>query len=90
MQLFGGRFDSVPSEIIYLSLESEINLKRRHKQLAFSRFGSPRGKEDVDRSQPLFYFTPQEKNITVKLARLCSNGQLGTSLVPLLLVVLVK
>ena len=68
MQLFGGRFDSEPSEIIYLSLENEI--KRRHKQLAFSRFGSPRGKVDVDRSQPLFYFIPQEKNITVKLARL--------------------
>ena len=64
MQLFGGRFDSVPSEIIYLSLENEI--KRRHKQLAFSRFGSPRGKVDVDRSQSLFYFIPQEKNITVK------------------------
>ena len=66
VQLFGGRFDSVPSEIIYLTLENEI--KRQHKQLAFSRFGSPRGKVDVDRSQSLFYFIPQEKNIKVKLA----------------------
>ena len=71
MQLFGGRFDSVPSEIIYLSLENEI--KRRHKQLAFSRFGSPRGKVDVDRSQSLFYSIPQEKNIIVKLARVVAR-----------------
>ena len=66
MQLFGGRFDSATSEIIDLSLKNEI--KRRHKQLAFSRFVSPRGKVDVDRSLSLFYFIPQEKNITVELA----------------------
>ena len=54
MQLFGGRFDSAPSEIIYLSLKNEI--KRRHKQLAFSRFVSPSGKVDVDRSLSLFLF----------------------------------
>ena len=45
-------------------------IKWQHKQLAFSRFGSPRGKVDVDQSRSLFYFIPQEKNITVKLARL--------------------
>ena len=34
-------------------------------------------KEEVDRSQSLFYIVPQEKNITVKLARL-SRSALGT------------